>query len=315
MHTPFWTLLRRAVASLATAVVFAQLLGHAAAQAPRYSGVGGRHEQSRYFIQRNVPNPSGGQVTVPSTGSTRRIFVRFLTGSTTDPVTGFDVNMRFQARGEVVPAWFYTANSQDKPGSVMSTGQIGISLGMRYCRASFPTAVTVQPNKLYFLAFELPAGEDLKLNTSSTGSQVTYFVGANGAAQQARLQYGVHRGGFSPAITMTQPFIGQNFRVDLDGASLNREAVLAFQLPTPGLPTDLHSFGAPGSFWYLDLNNALFAGLAMGEPDRTRRLTFTMANNPNLIGQTMFYQWQVLTNDAGIPSGWVTSNRARCVIR
>lgn len=312
----FLSRLRNVVSSLATAVVLAHVVAQPVAQTQTYSGVGGRHEQSRYFIQRNVPLPTGGQLTVPYATTNRRIFVRFLSGSAQEQITGFDIHMKFGVLAEVVPAWIYTANAQNEPGNVVSTGQIGIGLGMHYCRASFPNAYTVQPNTLYFIAFQLPAAEDLTFNLATgSGTQVTYFVGANGAPQQARLQYGVHRDGYSPAITLGQPRIGQTFNVDLSGASLNRDAVLWFQLPVPGAPLDLYPFGAPGSFLYLDLHNMLFAGFAPGEPDRTRRITFFMGNEPQLVGQTMFFQWQLATNDAGIPAGWVTSNLAGCVIQ
>lgn len=202
MNTSFRSLLRRTVASLATAVILTQIVGQSVAQTQTYSGVGDRHEQSRYFIQRNVPNATTGQIAVQSSTTNRRIFVRFLSGSAPEQITGFDLHMKFGVIGEVVPAWIYTANAQNEPGRVVAIGQIGIGVGMHYCRASFPSSYTVQPNQLYFIAFQLPAYEDLALATSGSGSQVTYFVGANGAPQQARLQYGVHRDGFSPAITL-----------------------------------------------------------------------------------------------------------------
>jgi hypothetical protein len=308
------SILRYCFTSLATAVVLTHVVAQPIAQTQTYTGVGGRHEQSRYFIQRNVPNATTGQVPVTSSTTNRRIFVRFLSGSAPEQITGFDLHMKFGIIGEVVPAWIYTANAQNEPGSAVATGQIGIGVGMRYCRASFPSSYTVQPNQLYFIAFQLPAYESLAMATSGSGSQVTYFVGANGAPQQARLQYGVHRDGYSPSITLEQPYIGQDFSVDLSGASLNREAVLWFQLPVPGLPLDLYPFGSPGSVLNLDLHNILFAGCAPGENDRSRRLTFPLANDPLLIGQTMFFQWQVATSDTGIPARWVTSDRAGCVI-
>ncbi len=312
---PFPSRIRSLASSLATAVVLAHLVALPAAQTQTYTGVGGRHEQSRYFIQRNVPLSTGGSVSVANASTNRRVFVRFLTSGSQEQITGFDLHMKFTGLGRVVPAWIYTANSQNEPGSEVLAGQIGIGRDMHYCRASFPTSYTVQPNTLYFIAFQLPADEELIFNTaSSSGAMVTYFVGANGAAKQARLQYGVHRGGYSPAITLGQPRIGQTFSVELNGASLNREAMLWFQLPVPGSPVDLYPFGWVGSVLNLDLSNALFAGYADGEPDRTRRITFPMANDPNLVGQTLFYQWLLATNDTGIPSGWVTSNRAGCVI-
>lgn len=314
MNTSFCSLLRRTVASLATAAVLTQVVGQAVAQTQTYSGVGGRHEQSRYFIQRNVPNATTGQVAVPSSTTNRRIFVRFLSGSAPEQITGFDLHMKFGVVGEVVPAWIYTANAQNEPGSVVATGDIGIGVGMRYCRASFPSSYTVQPNQLYFLAFQLPAFENLAMATSGSGSQVTYFVGANGAPQQARLQYGVHRDGLSPAITLGQPRIGQTFHVDLSGASLNREAVLWAQFFEPVLPTDLYPLGAPGSILYLDAFAMEFVGYAPGEPDRSRRITFSLPNVPQLVGLPLFFQWQLATNDPGIPAGWVTSNLGGCVI-
>lgn len=286
------------------------------AQTVETYGVGGRHEQSRNFIQRNVPLATSGSVNIPAAGGNRRIFVRFLTGGTSDPVTGFDLKMRFGILGEVVPAWIYTANAQNQPGSAVLSGQIGIGLGMHYCRATFDGSYSVQPNTLYFMAFQLPAGENLTFATaSSPATNVTYFVTASGAAQQGGLQYGVHRGGYRPSISLQQPVVGQGYQVDVTGASLNGPAALWYQLLTPGAPADLYPFGSPGSFLYLDLNHLLLAAVVPATPNRQGSVVLQMPNQPNLIGLPLHFQWQVATNDSGIPAGWVTSNAAGCSIR
>ncbi|MCU0867737.1 MAG: hypothetical protein MUC36_28465 [Planctomycetes bacterium] len=307
-RTPLFATLLRSTAALCAGL---GLL----AQTVTYSGVGGRHEQSRYFIQRNVPLATTGSVNVPASGSNRRIFVRFLTGSSSDEVSGFDINMKFGILGEVVPAWIYTADAQDRPGSPVLTGSIGIGINMHQCRASFPTTYTVQPNRLYFMAFQLPAGENVVFGTASgSATNVTWFVTPNGPAQQASLQYGVHRGGFSPSISLQQPRIGQTYNVGLTGASLHQPAVVWFQLINPGAPQQLYPFGASGSFLYLDLHNMLLGAVVPGAPNRQRNVTFLMPHAPNLVGLPLHFQWQVGTDDTGIPAGWVTSNLASCTI-
>lgn len=277
-------------------------------------GVGGRHEQSRNYIQRNLPLAQTGTVHVASSSSDRRIFVRFLTGNVTDDVTGFDIAMKFGILGEVVPAWIYTANAQNDPGTAVLEGRIGIGLGMHRCRASFADSYTLQPNTLYYMAFRLPAFEDLTFATAAGGTNVTYKVTASGASQQAALQYGVHRGGYSPAISLQQPHIGQPYTVGLTGASLGQPAVVWFQLITPGAPQDLYPFGAPGSFLYLDLSNMLFGAFVPGASNRQRNAAFVMPNATWLVGTPLHFQWQVATTDTGIPAGWVTSNAAGCTI-
>ncbi len=274
----------------------ALLTNHALpAQTVAYEGVGGRHEQSRYFIQRNVPLATTGSVHIPASGSNRRIFVRFLTSTTSDAVTGFDIKMKFGILGEVVPAWIYTANAQNEPASPVLSGQIGIGLGLHYCRATFGGSYTVQPNTLYFMAFQLPAGEDLTFATSSSpATNVTYFVTASGAAQQ--------------------PHIGQTYRVDLSGASQGGPAALWYQLINPGMALDLYPFGSPGSFLYLDLNHILLAAFLPTTPNRQGSVYFYMPNDPSLVGRPVHFQWQLAVTDPGIGAGWVTSNVAHATV-
>jgi hypothetical protein len=300
-----------------TAAVSACAMG-LLAQTVTYSGVGGRHEQNLFHIQNNVPLPATTTVNVPYSANNRRIFVRFLSGSSSVAVTGFDIKMRFGVSADVVPAWIYTANAQNAPGTAVLTGQIGIGTNVNYCRASFPTSYTLAPNQLYFMAFQLPAFENVRFATaaaSSGANNVTYFVTPTGVPQQATIQFGVHTGGFSPTISLQQPFIGQSYNVGLTGASIGRPAVLWFQLPNPGPKLSLAPFGAPGSFLYLDLHNMLFAASVPGAPNRQRNVTFLMPYAPSLIGQSMHFQWQLVTSDPQFLAGWVTSNLASCSIR
>lgn len=286
-----------------------------AAQTVNYLGVGGRHEQNLYAIQRNVPLPIVGTApTIQATANNRRIFVRFLTGSSAVDVSGFEVTMKYSFLGEVVPAWIYTANAQNAPGSAVLQGEIGIGVNLHACRASFASTYTVQPNTLYFLAFQLPAGEELTFGTVQTWSpatQVTYFVGASGSAQQATLQYGVHTDGQSPAISLTQPQIGNPFTVGLTHAAINQPAVLWAALYTAPWTVNLRGLGAQGSFWYLD-GGAFPVSPALVANNRQRSQAFWLPNDPILIGFPLAFQWQLATNSPA--NGWATSNAATCTI-
>ena len=284
----------------------------APAQAFTTIGVGGRFEQQIAAIQRNVPLPTNGSVLIPYANSNRRIFVRFIADSNRT-VTGFDLNMRFTLIPEVVNAWLYTADAQNRPLNAVASGQIGVDTSMRYCRASFGDSFNVQSGQLYFVAFTLPAFQDLRFaNVTASGVlATTYFVTASGPAQTAGIQLKVNADGYSPHCTTDKPYFNQSFTVRCTHASDNMPAALCFTLATPGLETDLTNLGAPGSFWYLG-PTTLLAAVVPATPGRTRQITFYMPYVPAFQGAGLWLQWQVPTGT--LPAGTATSDMALTII-
>lgn len=281
-------------------------------KAQSYVGVGGRFDQQIAAIQRNVPlGANTGSVEVSSTASGRRVFVRFL-ADTGRNVTGFDINMRFLVLGKVVSAWLYGADAQNRPSGVLASGQVGIGTDMHYCRASFRDAYRVQGSQLYFMAFELPALETLRFGTVAGGTSVTYFVTANGAAQDAQLQFKVNADGFSPRIELQQLFIGNLFTVRCTQAELNRTATLWFAAAGAAPPLDLYGLGAMGSFLYLPSPFAVAAQVG-SEPDRSREVTLFMPYVPELRGLAISFQWQVHTPT--LPGGFAMSDAAHTTVQ
>ncbi|MBP8301583.1 MAG: hypothetical protein KA020_14540, partial [Planctomycetes bacterium] len=250
------------------------------ASAQTYSGVGGRYGQQIGAITRNMPLSVAGSTSVAASGSNRRIFVRFLANTGYD-VTGFDLVMKFGILGEVVPAWLYTANAQNQPANAVASGEIGISTNMRPCRASFRDKYRVSANTLYFIAFELPAGETLSLATAGSGAtSVTWFVTSTGSARSANLQYAVNAGGYSPEITMTQPAIGTTMAVDCSDVRVGGIALLWLSSSALSYAIDWHAYGAPGSFFYLNTAGLSLLAVAPSENDRTRQVLVAIPNDP-----------------------------------
>ena len=296
-----------ALATVATSV--------APAQAFTTIGVGGRIEQQIAAIQRNVPlspNPNSPAV-VPWAASDRRIFVRFIADSNRT-VTGFDLKMKVDLIPEVVDAWLYTANAQNRPGSIVATGEIGLDTTMRYCRASFRDSYNVVSGQLYFVAFTLTVAQELRMANVTAGSPLatTYFVTASGPAQTAGLQLKVNADGYSPHCTTDKPWFNSSYTVRCTQASDNQPGVLWFTLITPGTWLDLTAFGANGSFLYLNPAEMLLAAAVAGDGDRSREVTMWMPYVPNLQGTALWLQWQIAT--PSLASGWATSDMALTII-
>ncbi|MCC7399438.1 MAG: hypothetical protein IT455_20405 [Planctomycetes bacterium] len=271
-----------------------------------YDGVGGRIEQQLNAIQRNIPLTQNGTTLVPWASTNRRIFVRFQADADRD-VTGFQINMRVTFLPEIVPAWLYTADAQGNPSTVVASGYIGVGTGLRYCRASFGDAYRIEAGKQYFMAFKLTIGQDLRFGTASSGLNVTYFVTPTGAAQTAKIQYGVNTDGYSPKITMQQPYVGQSYNVTCTQASANQPGFL-YWCPGGYGELDLHNSGAPGAFLWLDLPSAQLVAIAPASPGRTRQVTLAMPNIPGLVGLSFSMQWVIPTNS--LPLGLTTSDYA-----
>ena len=285
------------------------------AQAFTTIGVGGRIEQQIAAIQRNVPlspNPNSPAI-VPWANNDRRIFVRFLADSNRT-ITGYDLKMRVDLVPEVVDAWLYTANAQNRPGNIVATGEIGIDTTMRYCRASFGNSYNVVSGQLYFVAFTLTAGQELRFANVTAGGPLatTYFVTASGAAQTAGLQLKVNADGYSPHCTTDKPWFNSSYTVRCTQAGFNEPAALWYTLIVPGTWLDLTSFGAIGSFLYLNPSQMLLATVVPGDPDRSREVTLWMPHVPSLQGTALWLQWQVATSS--LPSGWATSDMALTII-
>lgn len=271
-----------------------------------YDGVGGRIEQQLNAIQRNIPLTQNGTTLVAQSTATRRIFVRFV-ADTDRTVTGFQINMRFTLWPEIVQAWLYTADSQNKPSTVVASGLIGVGTDMHYCRASFGDSYRIDAGQMYFMAFQLPAYQDLRFGTASSGLNVTYFVTPTGAAQTAKIQYGVNTDGYSPKITMQQPYVGQSYNVTCTQASANEPGFLHW-CPFGYGELDLYGIGAPGAFFWLDLPSTQFVAIAPAGPGRTRQVTLAMPNIPGLVGLSFSMQWVIPTNS--LPLGLTTSDYA-----
>lgn len=289
------------VTSLATATV---------AQAPTYAGVGGRYDQQIAAIQRNSTLGSNGTATVGASSSTRRLFVRFL-ADTGRNVTGFDIKLRTNWLPSVERAWLYTANAQNLPGAVVASGQIGINNNPRFCRASFEDSYRVAANTLYFMAFEVEPGMDVEFSTATGGAAttVTYFVTASGQARNAGLQFRVNADGYSPAINMTQPLVGQPFTVTCRSANPGQLAILWYG-SSDTYPLDLGQFGAAGSFIYI-LPVEAVSFVIPG--NRTASTTLSVIDDPSLRGRPIFFQW--LIGVSSNSAGFVMSNYARATIQ
>lgn len=281
------------------------------APAQIYDGVGGRIEQQIAAIQLNIPLAQNGNTQIAYATNNRRIFVRFLADASRT-VTGFQINMRCTLLPELVPAWLYTADAQNKPATAVASGYIGIDTNMHYCRASFGGSYNIQANTLYFMAFQLPAYEDLRFGTASSGLNATYFVTATGAAQTAKIQYGVNTGGYSPKITMQQPHVGQSYTVTCTQASANESGFL-YWCPGGYGELDLYGIGAPGAFLWLDVASMQLVAVAPASSGRTRQVTLTMPNIPGLVGLPVSMQWVIPTSS--LPLGLTTSDYAFTLVQ
>ncbi|MBL8723443.1 MAG: hypothetical protein JNK49_05320 [Planctomycetes bacterium] len=286
-----------------------------AQNAPVYGGTGGLYDQRVGAIQANSTLTPNGSITLQAGGSNRRIYVRFL--ATTDRnADGFELAMRSLTGQLVRPASLWSANSNGNPAASLVQGVIGITGGTTWCQASFDRTYRITGGNLYFMAFDLNAGEAVELQTTTAPNYrtVAYFTSAGGTVQFAPLRYRVDTD--ASRLRATSGAIGlgaSNVPTSCTGMPAWGLGALFFGVSNAAAPEGLlpRLPGAPfvrGSVQYISFDYLPFAGYADGSGRLTCFVSYT--SNPAMLGFTFYQQWAGLVGS----DTWALSNYARLTL-
>jgi len=281
---------------------------------PVYAGQGGLHSQRVGAIECNSLLAPNGSVTVSAGGSNRRIYVRFL-ADTGRNVDGFELSMRSNSGQLIRPASLYSANANSKPQTPLAQGVIGIGTSFDWCHATFSSTYRVVGGLLYFMAFDLHAGETVEMRTTTAANYrtVAYFTSATGTAQFQPLRYRVDTDGERMRLHSGPTGLGMTVPVDCTGLPAGALAFLVLgysnQITSTSRPLPCLA-GSPfvdGSIQYIAFD--AIAGAGYADSTGTIRGSVSYTSNPAYLGFTFFQQWAGLVDPSS--GSWALSNYAR----